>query len=101
MNNRQRQIVAEKIGSTVRVLELLGLEYTVHNPRRPNPKGNKSPRVVTVRYGNDREMRVYNGMDGSTWAHHKDGEPVAGVQSIEDLYAYLKDAQTPPPHATS
>jgi hypothetical protein len=70
MNNRQRQIVAEKIGSTVRVLELLGLEYTVHNPRRPNPKGNKSPRVVTVRYGNDREMRVYNGMDGSTWAHH-------------------------------
>ncbi len=91
MNAGTRQIIAEKIASTVRVLELLALDYTVKNPENKRQKGNKSPRVVKVQLPKGRALRVYNGIRGHTWANHGDGKPVKGVKSIEDLYTYLKD----------
>ena len=91
MNQGQRQIVAEKVASTVRVLELLGLQYQVTPPRKPRKKGNRSPRVIHVATGNGSGLRVYNGIGGNTWAHEKTtGKPIAGVKSIEELYSYLK-----------
>jgi hypothetical protein len=78
MNYRQRQVVAEKVSSTVRVLELLGLEYSVAAPRRARKKGNKSPRVVSVDVGKRLRLRVYNSTSGSTWAHEPGGQPIPG-----------------------
>jgi hypothetical protein len=94
MNHRQRQVVAEKVGSTVRVLELLGLEYSVAAPRRTRKKGNVSPRVVSVDVGKRLRLRVYNSTSGATWAHEPGGKPIPGLKSVEDLYLYLLDLTT-------
>jgi len=90
MNKGQRQVIAEKIGSTVRILELLGYEYEVAPPRNKREKGNRSPRVVNVKLSGGRMLRVYNSVGGFTWANGPDGEPIASVKSVEDLYEYLK-----------
>lgn len=90
MNNGQRQVVAEKVSSTVRVLELLGLEYVVTRPRRERAAGNRSPRVVYVDIGAKRPLRVYNSGSGNTWANGPSGAPIKEVKSVEDLYAYLR-----------
>jgi hypothetical protein len=84
-----RQVVAEKISSTVRVLELIGLDYRVADPKRQKLVGNRSPRVVTVMIGGNDAIRIYNGVKGATWANWSDGEPVRGIGSPEDLYALL------------
>src|SRR5690242_3676817 len=89
MNKGQRQIIAEKIGSTVRVLELLGFDYTVTPPRIERRKGNKSPRVVEVQRGGRPYLWVYNSAGGDTWANKTDGTPIATVGSVEDLYDFL------------
>lgn len=86
MNRAQRQIIAEKIGSTVRVLELLGLQYSVSAPKNTRKKGNKSPRVIAIEVP---AIRVYNSIGGHTWANKADGEPISQVGSIEDLHSYL------------
>lgn len=91
MNNAQRQIVAEEIASTVRVLELLGFEYEISAPKNRREKGNKSPRVVYVNVGEKHPLRVYNSINGHTWANQQNGEPIKGVRSIEDLYNLLSD----------
>jgi len=91
MNRVQRQVIAEKISSTVRVLELLGFEYTVDDPKNIRQKGNKSPRVVNVDVGEKYPLRIYNSMRGSTWANEPDGTAIKEIKSIEDLYIYLKD----------
>jgi hypothetical protein len=69
MNRAQRQVIAEKISSTVRVLELLGFEYTVPDPRHERVGGNRSPRVIHVDVGEKTRLRVYNGVSGGTWAY--------------------------------
>lgn len=51
MNKAQRQVIAEKISSTVRVLELLGLSYEVRAPKNKREKGNSSPRVCFQLFG--------------------------------------------------
>src|SRR5882762_5589768 len=89
MNKAQRQVVAEKIGSTVRVLELLGLDYSVSAPKHKREQGNRSPRVVYVDVGKGKSFRIYNSVSGSTWANEPNGKPVSEVKSIEDLYSYL------------
>jgi hypothetical protein len=89
MNNGQRQIIAEKVSSTVRVLELLGFDYEVCAPKHKRERGNKSPRVVYVEVGKPQRLRVYNSIGGHTWANEPDGAPIAEVKSIEDLYSYL------------
>jgi hypothetical protein len=66
MNNGQRQIIAEKISSTVRVLELLGFDYKVSAPRNKRGKGNTSPRVIHVNVGKSLSLRVYNSTEGNT-----------------------------------
>jgi hypothetical protein len=91
MTNGQRQIIAEKIGSTIRVLELLGLEYKVSAPKNKRKKGNKSPRVVYVDIGKSQPLRIYNGVKGHTWANEPNGRPIANVKNIEDLYRYLSE----------
>jgi hypothetical protein len=93
MNVGQRQIIAEKISSTVRVLELLGFEYEVSRFKTKRKKGNKSPRVVYV-YAGDRRpknlrLRIYNSISGNTWANRRDGTPVKDVGTVEELYDYL------------
>jgi hypothetical protein len=93
MNRAQRQVIAEKVSSTVRVLELLGLNYTVSAPKNQREKGNKSPRVIYVDIGQERPLRVYNSMSGSTWANEPSGKPIAAIASIEDLYDYLSELQ--------
>ncbi len=89
MNNCQRQIIAEKISSTVRVLELLGFDYKVSEPRNKREKGNRSPRVVNIDVGETHPLRVYNGIGGCTWANEPNGTPIKEIKSIEDLYNYL------------
>ena len=89
MNHKQRQVIAEKIGSTVRILELLGFEYTVAGPERQRKAGNRSPRVVSVDVGKRLPMKVYNSVGGATWAHEPGGKPIPNLKSVEDLYAYL------------
>ena len=89
MNKAQRQIIAEKVSSTVRVLELLGFDYKVSAPKNKREKGNKSPRVVYVDVGKSQPLRIYNSSSGHTWANEPNGKPIAQVKSIEDLYAYL------------
>jgi hypothetical protein len=96
MNAGERQIIAEKIASTVRVLELLGYQYDVTPPRNERKKGNKSPRVVYVYAGKSRDraqedlrLRVYNNASGTTWAYRADGSPIKDIGSVEDLYDWL------------
>jgi hypothetical protein len=91
MNSGQRQIIAEKIASTVRVLELLGFDYEVSAPKNRREKGNKSPRVVYVKVGAKHPLRVYNSLGGHTWANQPNGEPIKGIRSVEDLYNYLNE----------
>lgn len=92
-NKGTRQIIAEKISSTVRVLELLGYEYEVKGPRRTKEQESRSPRVVWVKSKSIKDealLRVYNGVLGNTWAHFAaSGEPVPGVDSVEALFNYL------------
>jgi hypothetical protein len=93
MNFEQRQVIAEKVSSTIRVLELLGFEYVVSPPRNERKKGNKSPRVVYVYAGTPPEnlrLRIYNSMKGHTWAYKADGRPVKDISSVEDLYDHLR-----------
>ncbi len=93
MNAGQRQIIAEKVSSTVRVLELLGFEYEVSRFKHERKKGNKSPRVVYVYAGDPRSgnlrLRIYNSISGNTWANRGDGTPVKDIGTVEDLYDYL------------
>ena len=89
MNYGQRQIIAEKVSSTVRVLELLGYAYEVRAPKKKKESGNRSPRVVYVDVGKSKQLRVYNSVGGHTWANEPDGTPIAEVKSVEDLYGYL------------
>lgn len=91
MNRAQRQVIAEQISSTIRVLELLGFEYTVESPRNVRAKGNKSPRVVNVDVGEKSPLRIYNSWGGHTWANEPNGNPIKEVKSIEDLYQYLNN----------
>lgn len=90
MTKFQRQVVAEKVASTVRVLELLGFQYEVRPPERSREKGNKSPRVVRVHVGRESQLRVYNSVRGHTWANEPNGKPISSIKSIEDLYDYLR-----------
>jgi hypothetical protein len=89
MNAGQRQIIAEKVSSTIRVLELLGFDYEVTDPRNHREKGNKSPRVVHVKSEGARILRVYNTLGGVTWAADDKDNPIAEIKSNEALYAYL------------
>jgi len=90
MNRGQRQVIAEKVGSTIRILELLELyDYEVRGPRNKREKGNKSPRIVCVNIGKSKPLRIYNSTRGHTWANQPDGKPVPGIHSIEELYAHL------------
>ena len=89
MNAGQRQVIAEKVASTVRVLELLGFDYEVTAPKNSRAKGNQSPRVVYVSVGENKRLRVYNGAGGYTWANEPNGKPIKAVKSVEDLYLYL------------
>src|SRR4051812_16313141 len=99
MNAGQRQVIAEKIGSTVRMLELVGFhDYEVTSPRNQRKGGNASPRVVRVNIGQKNPLRIYNGTRGSTWANGPDGEPIRGIVHVDDLYNYfraLKNRQQP------
>lgn len=88
MNRGQRQVIAEKISSTIRVLELLGFDYEVSAPRNERKKGNRSPRVVYIDLGSG-SLRVYNSVSGYTWANAPDGSPISEIKSVEDLYTYL------------
>jgi len=96
MHIGQRQVIAEKVASTVRVLELLRLKYEVNDPKNARAKGNKSPRIVTAFLPKQKKVRVYNGVEGRTWAYvdeggdERPGKPIPGITSIEDLYLYLK-----------
>ncbi len=89
MTNGERQIIAEKVGSTVRVLELLGFDYAVSAPRNRREKGNKSPRVIHVSVGDSQPLRIYNSVKGNTWANEPNGKPIPKVKSVEELYDYL------------
>jgi hypothetical protein len=92
MNAGKRQVIAEKIASTVRILELLGFhDYEVTAPRNQREKGNACPRVVRVDIGADARLRIYNSGGGHTWANMPDGKPIRGIGSIEDIYTFLKD----------
>lgn len=71
MNNGQRQVIAEKISSTVRVLELLGFDYKVSAPKNKREKGNRSPRVIYVNVGKSQPFRIYNSTTGNTWANER------------------------------
>lgn len=96
MHIGQRQVIAEKVSSTVRVLELLGLKYEVNDPKNARAKGNKSPRIVSAYLPGKKRVRVYNGIEGRTWAYideggqERTGKPIPGISSIEDLYIFLK-----------
>jgi hypothetical protein len=100
MNKAHRQVIAEKISSTVRALELLGFDYEVTAPKNKREKGNKSPRVIYVDIGESRRLRVYNSARGDTWANLPNGEPIAGVGSVEELYEYLAEMKGPRANAT-
>jgi hypothetical protein len=90
MNEGQRQVIAEKVSSTVRVLELLGFhDYEVSAPKQKKKRGNVSPRVIYVNVGQTRPLRIYNSADGWTWANAPNGKPIPEIKSVEDLYAYL------------
>jgi len=90
MNRGQRQVIAEKISSTVRILELLEFDDLPGAcPRNKREKGNKSPRVVCVNMGKSKPLLIYNGTRGHTWANQPNGKPVSSVYSIEELHTYL------------
>lgn len=91
MNNGRRQVIAEKISSTVRALELLGFDYKVGAPKNKRKKGNRSPRVIYVNVGKSQPFRIYNSATGNTWANEPSGKPIPGVGSVEELYQYLSD----------
>lgn len=93
MNKGQLQIIAEKVSSTIRVLELLRLDYEVSAPKNNRKDGNRSPRVVYVNVGKKAPLRVYNSAAGHTWANAPDGAPIPEVKSVEDLFIYLKEMQ--------
>jgi hypothetical protein len=93
MNKGQRQVIAEKISSTIRVLELLGFDYQVSAPKNKREKGNKSPRVVYVDIGEPHPLRIYNSLTGDTWANLPNGRPIASVGTIEELYDYLYEVR--------
>ena len=95
MHAGHRQVIAEKIASTVRVLELLGLPYEVGPPKNQRRKGNKSPRVVTAHLRNGQLIRIYNSASGHTWANQEDGTPIRRVNSPESLYQILQDLKKP------
>jgi len=91
VNIGKRQVIAEKIASTVRVLELLGFhDYQVTAPRNQRDGGNKSPRVVRVDIGQKSPLRIYNSAGGYMWANMPDGKPIPGIRVPEDLYRYLE-----------
>ena len=91
MNIGKRQVIAEKIASTVRVLELLGFhDYEVTAPRNQRDGGNKSPRVVRVDIGQKSPLRIYNSSSGYMWANMPDGTPIPGIRVPEDLYRFLE-----------
>ena len=94
MNRGQRQVIAEKISSTVRVLELLGFEYEVSGPKNIRLKGNTSPRIVHVKVEDSQRLWVGNSPGGLTFAFETDGKPIPQIKSIEDLYEYLKERQS-------
>ena len=90
MNKGQRQVIAEKVSSTIRFLELLQFkDYEVRAPKNQREKGNKSPRVICVNVGKSKPLTIYNGTRGNTWAYLPSGQPVPGVHRIEELYEYL------------
>jgi hypothetical protein len=96
MNKAERQVIAEKVSSTIRVLELLGFEYQVLRPRNERKKGNKSPRVIYVYAGGDPKpnnlrLRIYNSAGGHTWANRADGKPIKDIGTIEELYDWLSE----------
>jgi hypothetical protein len=94
INKGQRQIIAEKISSTVRVLELLELEYEVSGPKQKREKGNRSPRVVYLK-GALEPLSIYNSASGYTWVTGPDGKNIPGVKTVEALYAYLSKQKAP------
>ncbi|MCC6908277.1 MAG: hypothetical protein IT430_10085 [Phycisphaerales bacterium] len=89
MNRGQRRVIAEMIASTVRVLELLGLDYEVTAPKNQRKKGNKSPRVVYAKMKDEEIVRIYNDWNGHIWANRGDGKPIKGVRTTEELHNYL------------
>ena len=92
MNVGKRQVIAEKIGSTIRALELLGFhDYEVTGPKNQRDGGNKSPRVVRVNVGEKYHLLIYNGTGGHTWANMPDGSPIPGISSVEDIYRFLAE----------
>jgi len=94
MNRGQRQIIAEKVSSTVRVLELLEFDYKVQAPKHKKEEGNRSPRVIHANIGTTAKpqwLRIYNSYYGNTWANEPDGTPIAEVKTVEDLYVYLSE----------
>jgi hypothetical protein len=95
LSKAARQVIAEKVSSTIRVLELLEYDYEVTPPRHERRKGNYSPRVVYVKDGTADLLRVYNSIRGDTWANRSDGGLPLPVHSIEDLYAYLSKRRKP------
>jgi len=88
VNVSQRQVIAEKVASTVRVLELLELTYEVTANKSGREK-NASPRVVRVPT-EDGELRIYNSTRGATWANWA-GTPVRDIRIMEDIYQFLVD----------
>jgi hypothetical protein len=82
-------VVPEKISSTIRILELVGFEYSITAPKNKRRKGKASPRVVYVEVGKSHPLRIYNSTNGHTFAHGPNGKPIPEVKSIDDLYDYL------------
>ncbi len=70
MSKKRRQVIAEKIASTVRILELLDLQYEVRDNKK---KDGKSPRVIQAHIDSKRGVLIYNSTGGSTWANRTDG----------------------------
>ena len=89
MDKSEREIVTEKVVSTVRMLEGLEFDYCVSGPKQKRKSGNQYDRVVTISLGNGDVLAFYNHATGRTWASGKDG-PVPEVKSIEGLETYLK-----------
>jgi len=90
MNRGQREIIADRISSTVRVLELLCFDYEVSAPRLKRKEGNKSPRIIRVYAGKKYLLTAYNDVKGNTWANQANGKPIPGLGSIENLCNYLR-----------
>jgi hypothetical protein len=89
MNRGQRQVIAEKVSSSVRILELLEMDYTVRTSKRGGKKQPQSPRVIEVSFKRKLSLRIYNNFRGNTWVHKANGSPLPKIKSIESLYNYL------------